>query len=53
MLDQWRSLQIPEDFGASGDALRIEAAARNPVGHVNYPFKQIGSGGGPCRQPPP
>jgi len=35
MLDQRRSLEVPEDFCASGDVLRFKAAVRDPVTHSN------------------
>ena len=33
MLDQRRRGEVPEDLGAGGDALRIEAATRNAISH--------------------
>ena len=38
MLDQRRGRQIPEDLGASFDALSVKPAMRDPVRHVRKPF---------------
>jgi hypothetical protein len=38
MLDQRRGRQIPEDLGASFEALSVKPAMRDPVRHVRKPF---------------
>jgi hypothetical protein len=34
VLDERSRRQIPEDFGPSGNSLRIKASVRNPITHV-------------------
>ena len=52
MLDERRSLQIPEDLGASSNALRLKPAVRNPVSHANLSLSngQTAAASGGCRR---
>ena len=52
LLDQRRGGQIPVDFGAGVDTLRIKPDARDPLGHVESFPSKCQSGGGPVGLPP-
>jgi hypothetical protein len=52
MLYERRRRQIPEDFGASRDALSFKSAARNPVTHLGLPLSNGQNGDGRSGLPP-